>query len=59
MLLISHHSTQRTRGNKHLPASKPVSHVGDQITNRPKLVIEKESLYLTYFTVKAVQSKIS
>src|SRR5450759_5008227 len=49
------HGGQRIRGDQHLPARKPVSCVGDQIANRPVLVIEVEFLDLPYFPVKAVQ----
>src|SRR5664280_2449715 len=44
VLLFFHHGDPRIRGNQHLPARKPVSCVGDQIANRPVLVIEVEFL---------------
>ena len=43
-MLFFNNGDQRIRGDQHLPARKPVSCVGDQIANRPVLVIEVEFL---------------
>jgi hypothetical protein len=53
-LLVSIHGSQRMRGDEHLSTCKPASRVGDQISNRPKMVIEIELFDPAYFPIEAV-----
>src|SRR5664280_6182 len=55
VLLFFIHSGQRIGRDQYLRAGKPVSCVGDQVANRPIVVIEVEFFDLPYFPVEAVQ----
>jgi hypothetical protein len=55
VLLFRVHRPHRIRGDQYLATGQPGSRVGDQIANRPVLVVEVEFLDLADFPVAAVQ----
>jgi hypothetical protein len=55
MLLFSVDGNQGIGRKQDSPAGKPVSRIGNKITNHPVLIIEVEFLGLSYHPVKAIE----